>query len=367
MNLSIKNIRLEELDAYLDSEEYRNSSFVPISKIRAISHQNNPRAEREDYCLFLAYDADKFIGYLGAVTDQFFYPDSKVEKVFWLSCMWVLPEYRRHGIAFELLNHAYNVFKGKVLITNFISQSKGAFDKTDQYISLPDLQGIRGYCLLDFATILLRKNPKLKPLKFFFRGADSFGNFFIKVRLKYRKSKLKSSLVISEVDIWDDPLKDFITTQMKDSTFRRNSPIFSWMKEFPWVKHVGQISEESKRYYFSQEGTDYKQWFLKAESKGTPVAFLLLTHFKNELKIPYMLSDNEYIDEVAHYIASFIIENEIKTFVCYYPELNKSIQKHKIFYLTRNSSYGFLIGKGITDIEHSKVKVHPGDGDGAFT
>ncbi len=367
MNIQIKNIRLEELNAYMDSEEYKTSSFVPIGKIRALSHQNNPRANKDDYCLFLAYDDDKLIGYLGAITDRLFYSDSNNEKVFWLSCMWVLPEYRRHGTAFELLRHAYTAFKGKVLITNFIPRSKSAFDKTGQYNSLPDLHGMRGYCLLDLTTILVRRSPKLKPLSFLLKGLDALGNLILSVKLKILRGRLDPALEFSEIENWDSNLADFISKQMEESTFRRDSKVFNWMKEYPWIKKVSQISAESKRYYFSQEGLDFKQWFIKGEQNGIPVAFIMLTYFKNELKLPYILADKEQLDEVARFIAKLILEHKVKTFVSYYPELNRAIKKLKLFFHTRDSAYGFLIGKGISNTDPIEVKVHPGDGDGAFT
>jgi len=77
-----------QLKGYIDSPDFYHSDFVPISKHRAISHINNPRAGDDDILLLLAYEGDKLVGYLGVLPD-FIYIDEKPNKIGWLSCIYV--------------------------------------------------------------------------------------------------------------------------------------------------------------------------------------------------------------------------------------------------------------------------------------
>jgi GNAT superfamily N-acetyltransferase len=367
MNLSIKNIKLGELDGYLQSEEYKKSSFVPISKIRALSHINNPRANKNDICLFLAYNNRALIGYLGAIADSLFI-DENPERVYWLSCMWVLPEYRRDGVALKLLVHAYDCFKGKVLITNFIPRSKGAFDRTSQYFDLAKLNGVRAYALLDSKTLVTRRYPKLKYIKPVLKVIDGAGNLFLQYRQKQTLKKLSLTCSYTEIKSFDASIRSFITDKVNTSLFRRGVDGFNWIKNYPWVIKVDKQTDEAKRYYFSQESEDFEQLFIKVQQKDAIVGILIITIFRGELKIPYLFYKLEFVEDMARYIARLLIGKGVKTYVGYDALINEKLSSLGIFFHTRPSIYGFIAGKEMEQMLKGKdVKLFYGDGDGAFT
>lgn len=365
MNLTIKEIKLKDLEKYMLSEEYSSSSFVPISKLRVISHIKNPRAEEKDVCLFLAYDDSQFIGYLGALPDYMFSSHSK-DKIYWLSCMWVLPGYRRHGVALELLKHAYNFFNGKVLITNYIPQSKKAFDKTGQYNELINLEGIRAYLRFDLANILSRKNPKLKRLKFLISLIDFTANSILNIRLSTQLKSTKNSCEYSEIQLFDEALSEFILKKSSTTLFRRDAEQFIWMMNFPWVKKVDQISKESARYYFSQESKDFQQWFIKVTKQGKVVGFLVLNKNKGELKTPYLLIEDQCAEDISNFILKLCIKEGIRTYIGYNSALNTHLANSNIFIKTKPSTYGFLIGKELHKKVQKPFSLFEGDGDGGF-
>lgn len=365
MNLSIKNISLGELESYIHSEEYKNSSFVPISLLRAISHINNPRSRPEDWCLFLAYDDNKCIGYLGALPDTL-YAGDVAEKVSWLSCMWILPEYRRHGIALKLLKHAYEILDGKVLITNYIPQSKHAFDKTNQYVDLKTLKGIRGYLRTDFEQILVRKNKKLAPVRPLLKMIDFSINLVLNVRLGLKLKSIKTSCKYFEIQSIDGSLAEFIRKKTQYSLFQRRADEFSWFMKYPWVKKVKEISPEAKRYHFSQEGKDFKQWFFKIEQNNIIVGFIILSRFNGELRTPYLLFDEEAVEDIAGLIARLAIQNRIRTYISTNEMLNHCLIKTGIFFHRKVSEHGFIVGKNLQHLIVGDVVVFDGDGDGAF-
>jgi GNAT superfamily N-acetyltransferase len=365
MNLSIRNISLGELENYIHSEEYRNSSFVPISRLRAISHMNNPRSQPADWCLFLAYDGNKCIGYLGALPDTL-YAGNRTEKVSWLSCMWVLPEYRRHGIALKLLKHAYETLHGKVLITNYIPQSKNAFDKTNQYVDLKNLKGIRGYLRACFEQILVRKNKRLAPISPLLKMIDFSINLVLNMRLSLKMKSIKTTCKYSEITSIDSSLAEFIRKKTQYSLFQRGAEEFSWFMEYPWVKKVDSISSEAKRYHFSQEGRDFRQWFFKVERNGVTEGFIILSRFNGELRTPYLFFNEEIAEDIAGFIARLAIQNRIRTYIGTHEKLNFHFVKMGIFFHKKGSEHGFIMGKVLQTLIEGEVVLFDGDGDGAF-
>lgn len=367
MNLSIKNITLRELDVFINSDELETLDFLPISRIRALSHQKNPRAEQDNCCLFLAYDGQKLIGYLGAITDWMFDGDNR-HKVFWLSCMWVLPEYRRHGIALKLLQHSMDVFEGNVLITNFIPRSKAAFDKTSLFEDYATLQGLRGYVRFDMAQILSRRNIFFRKISPILQLSDFILNLPVWLKLKINQANFYTPCTFDEIEEFDERLRKFIDENVSESTFRRGTEEFEWMKNYPWVKKVKKLSKEASKYYFSQEGQDFRQWFLKVEDRGNIVGFLLLTLYRGELKTPYLIYDEKYVREISSIIARIIIKEKVFTYISYNQKINVLLKNSGLFLHSRKSDYGFLIAKSLKEkFPDSSPFLFDGDGDGAFT
>lgn len=367
MNFIIRNITLGELDSFKNSDEYRSLNFVPISRIRAVSHQNNPRADKSDCSLFLAYNNETLIGYLGAISDWMYENTTKL-KVYWLSCMWVLPEYRRHGIALKLLQHSNQVFEGKVLITNFIPRSKAAFDKTGMFTEYSTLSGIRAYVRFDLENILKRRSTVFQKIAPLLKLSDALLNLPVWLKLKINISNFSTNCKVENIDSFDNKLSDFIQEQIADSTFRRGTEEFNWIINNPWVKRVNKISSEAAKYYFSQEGKDFRQWFLKVEKNDSIIGFLVLTLHKAELKTPYVLYDEKYVSEIAAIIGRLIIKEKVNTYISYNEKVNKALRESGLFLHVRKSEYGFLISNELKQTLSEKLpKLYEGDGDGAFT
>jgi len=84
--IQIRQLNKAQLLTFIYSEEYKNLTFIPITKHRAISHIHNPRADDDDIILFLAYENEELVGYLGVLADKIYYQNSPI-KCGWLSCL----------------------------------------------------------------------------------------------------------------------------------------------------------------------------------------------------------------------------------------------------------------------------------------
>lgn len=82
------------LSQYISSNDFGSQQTLPISKHRALSQINNPRAEENDVLLILAKEEGQVLGYTGVLPDMLF--DSI--KFGWLSCLWVSEEARGKNI-----------------------------------------------------------------------------------------------------------------------------------------------------------------------------------------------------------------------------------------------------------------------------
>ncbi len=368
MSRRIRKIQVAELKDFISSKEFEDFAFYPISKLRALSHINNPRAEDNDIALFLYYDNEKFVGYLGGVPEIMYGSENTTLKVFWLSCMWILPEYRRSGVALELMNFAFETYNGKTLITNYIPQSKGVFDKTGNYSLLTELDGIRGFLRFDLQTILQRKYKAAKKIKPMLKGIDSVLNTFVNARLKRLCRKWNVDCTYKEILEIDDELNDFIKLKVEKSIFKREKEVFNWIIRYPWIVSDGLSETEKRKYYFSQQGKDFKQWFIKVKNGADIVGFLILTRFNGELKTPYIIYEEKHADDIAFYIAKLMVVNGVKTFVCHDQKIAKLVKGLRVCVYSKISKKGFLISNNLKkELQDSEFLIFEGDGDSVFT
>jgi GNAT superfamily N-acetyltransferase len=369
MNFSLKYIRTDELLDYVNSQEYDKQSFVPISKLRALSHANNPRARPEDIALILAFDKEKLIGYLGSIPEYLFIDEKRI-PVCWLSCMWVLPEYRRAGIASRLLADAYKIYRTYIFITNYIPRSKAAFFKTGYFREIKTLPGVRAYFRSDLLYLLSRRYSKLKVLRPLLWLADTMINAGNSVKNFFLLRHLKIAYSYEQLETINETAGSFIREAMKGTPFRRSQEEFEWMMKYPWVSNVREDQIDYKKYYFSQYSPDFKQWFIHIRSKsGETVGFMMLTRHKHEIKTPYLIGKKAIYEDIFRYLCRFMIDNKIYTLVTHNNNLVEQISKHtKFFLLIRPKEYGFIATPEIAKLMNNDPgKFFDGDGDGAFT
>lgn len=368
--ISIKNINISGLDDFIRSDEYMALKNIPVSRQRAISQINNPRADKNDVVLFLAYKEDEFIGYLGALPD-YIYSGKERFKIAWLSCMWVDKRYRRSGIAYRLMNHANEVWNSNLLISNFIPQSKAVFDKTDSYTDFITLYGIRGYLRFDLAGILSSRKKIFKRIKFLLSFSDLILNIFNELRLiLWKMFRAKSTYKIEYLNEIDNETDEFIRKHNADSLTGKQKKEFDWMIKYPWIKE-GKPDHNSKKYEFSSVAKRFGYMNMKVFNEDDQlIAFCILTRNNSFLKTPFLFFDIENVKIVNNVITDIALSLKIKTITTYNKNLAEFIFKRSYPYIkTKKMEYHSIITKKLSErIKISKdVVFFEGDGDGAFT
>ena len=108
--IDFKILNKEGLETFINSKEYFNLKTLPITKHRAISHIKNPRADKDDILLILAFEENDIVGYLGVLPDRLFLSDEKSYKCGWLSCFWVDYSVRGKGIGEQLIRKSLELW-----------------------------------------------------------------------------------------------------------------------------------------------------------------------------------------------------------------------------------------------------------------
>lgn len=152
--ISIQKISLEKLGDFIHSTDFKKLRNKPISKIRAVSYINNPRANKNDIVLYMVFNLDELIAYRTIFSDYFTNEDNN--KVFfgWLSGNWVHTKHRRKGLSTLLFNEVLKDWNHKLMYTNYAEASKLVYDKTQKFNLLLDLKGARYYTRFCLGDIL---------------------------------------------------------------------------------------------------------------------------------------------------------------------------------------------------------------------
>jgi GNAT superfamily N-acetyltransferase len=366
----IKDIKTSQLAEFISSGEYGEMEHIPINRQRAMSDIHNPRGDKDDKVLFLAYDDERFIGYLGAVADSFNI-NNKPYKVAWLSCMWIDKEYRRKGIAVELMNHAHEIWDSNLLITNYIPTSLKVFEKTGKFTEFKSLPGIRGYLRFNLAEIIILKKPGMKSIKWIFLVFDFISNLFNDFRLIFWRSAMNiSNIKIEYLQSLDDETDRFIIQNSKDNLSPKDKSVFNWIKKYPWVLNSPFEDDTSKRYEFSAVSKNFNQLFIKiTNNENSVIAFLMLTVHGTHLKTPYLFFDRNYAGVIRKVIYAHLLNLKVRTFTTFHPELIKIIKsKRNPFILVRKMTHKSLITKELLQKikDPDKYILMEGDGDCAF-
>lgn len=369
--ISIKEITVSELPAFVESEAYHALEVVPISPQRAISQFHNPRSKGSHPALFLAFDGDRFVGYLGAVPDYFYLSsDEKIEVAF-LSCMWVHPQYRRSGVAFDLMTKAHDSWQGRLFITNYYKVSRAVFDKTGQYTEYALLKGHKIFYRSAFYPLLLsRWGKRYRLLQWMTKLADyMFNTFWDGVQQLLPAGNPPPLEYLSHFNPAD---KKLIATLNHDTAFQRADYEFDWISKFPWVIQAEVADIHSSRYFFSCLVKEFNQWWVRVyDITSNAYALALMQLRDGELTVPYMFSPDQGTSlQFANYCRYLIKRKRIISFTCFYPEVTNLVRQQSNDILWQKTvEKGFLTTKVLKDRLGSEPAgaVHPGDGDAVFT
>ncbi|WPO90085.1 GNAT family N-acetyltransferase [Chryseobacterium sp. HR92] len=350
----LRTFNRKELEDFIFSGDFQQYDFLPITKHRALSHIQNPKATEEDTLLILAFFEEKLIGYVGCFPDCF-EVDGKEIRYAWLSTLYVNPEYRKKRPAKALLKRVFEEYEGRIAITEFTKEAEALYNIMGVFEYVFPKEGKRYYFRTDAAKMIPEKKPGTKPLKPLFHTLDAAANLLISIKsLPVQKPDFKYEVLYRI----DKESADFIN----GFSGIRNADEINTFIENPWVLE----GKKDEKYLFSSFADSFKYFWIKIWDQNNKLTSCFLLQLRDGyLKIPYLFADDN-LDEVVRVLNYFIVTHKVKGFTSYQTVLNKKIQQSKTFshIYDRDFKREYLFHKQLLELLPDNFNPNYQDGDG---
>ena len=367
--MKIKEFTIADLKQAISLNNLWDTEVIPITKHRAISHVNNPRADENDIALIVAYENGDVIGYLGVLPEKIFIEEIEY-KVGFLSCWWINPAFGSLGATFLLI--ALQRYEDHIFSFDFTHSAAKVYEASNRFIKLKEIEGLRMNIRINSKDIISEKIPKLRILRPVLGIIDYFMNRFINLRLmiwERNNNDILKNIKIEYVNNIDRETQAFIKKNRKRELFKRGSKELNWIIKYPWVLSAPLNDKTSAGYYFSSVSNRFLFLNIKIfNANDVMIGFLILQLRDNRLIIPYCYFDEYSIDYILKVIGLHIIKLNVYTFSTFNQDLIENLSKIKfpVFY-TGNISRLCITSKKYKDIDFKNYHLQDGDGDRVFT
>jgi len=353
--ITLKTFNRKELEDFIYSGDFQQYDFLPITRHRALSHIQNPKASDEDTLLILAFSEDKLVGYVGCFPDSFIIQGKEIRYA-WLSTLYVNPEYRKKRPAKALLKRVFEEYEGRIAITEFTKEAEALYNIMGVFEYVFPKKGKRYYFKTDAAKMIPEKKPETQPLKPLFKILDAAANRLISIK---NLATSKPDFKYEVLDRIDKESADFIN----GFSGRRTADEINTFIDNPWVLE----GRKDEKYLFSSFTETFKYFWIKIFDKNNKLTSCILLQLRDGyLKIPYLFAEGN-ADEVVRFLKYFIVTHKVKGFTCYQSTLNKEIQQSKVFshIYERDFNREYLFHKNLLELlpDHFNPNYQDGDGD----
>lgn len=362
--MKIKAYSKAQLLSFVESDAFRQMDHLPISIHRAISHSNNPRIKKEDPLLFIAYQNDKMVGYLGALPDYVSIKD-RASRIAFMSCIWVDPDFRGHGVGSILVKELAKTYP-LCLGIEYVERTKPIYDRTAIFENAPLVkEGIRIYFRSMLNEVLVNKWPVLAKLRLLFKTLDSVLNFCTNL-LHFGRLKPPDNIEISSS--FSSEAIEFIDQRNQHEIFRRANEEFNWITSYPWILNTSEKNAKlHKKYHFTSHADQFSNTILVGRNKNQRIEFVLfLTQLDGKAKLPYAYFTS--IEKVIPCLLYWLQNEKVESFTCFHPEISKQLFQSKFKAVLRKKILKkTLISKRLKTLLPADFYIQDGDGDSVFT
>jgi GNAT superfamily N-acetyltransferase len=362
--MDLKSYTLEELEPYLLPLFSNPDSILPVSPLRLRSYLENPRAEPYDPVLFEIHHDGKLVAYRTLLPDCFYNDKGDPVRFAWLSGNWVTPLMRRQGLSTRLLEMAEEKWQGRLMYTNYAPESKALYDGTGRFMVIANREGKRFYLRSATEELLGNRVGSTQLLQ----TGDRFIN---RIRERsIRKFPFPEQVVqclVEQVGGFDKKSGELADRFSKFSLFRRDSEIFRWALENPWVS---SSAGDPVRYQFSYRARRFENRLYHMTQPGeNSNGFLWLLLHNNVLSVPYLFAGSgELYPCMTELIIKTMIDEGITHTTIRYKDLMKQMMVHKkIFLSVRKMPQLIFAHKNLAGLLPEEPLIHDGDGDVMFS
>lgn len=333
--MQIKPYTIADLRTVLSSNDFWRTETLPITKQRALAHIHNPRAQSEDIVLFVAYQDNDVIGYLGILPDRIFIAD-KAYKLGWLTGWWVNPRRALTGVGTALLFKALNAYNQQVGVSGNSKDAGKVLQASQKFIAINPLRGL---------DITFDSNPGLQGRKG--RIADLDFEYIASI------DKETGALIKRH--------------NIRDLT-RKNKADLDWVMTYPWLLSAPWKDNLSKKYYFSSIAKRFSYLGVKVfqRDKGL-IGYFVIKARDDKMALLYAYFDSEDGDAVSAAVVHHAQAMDATVLSLYEQRLLASLPGLDYsFSSSKSVSRGFLLTKPFADKAWADCRLQGGDGDLAF-
>ncbi len=363
--METRTLTKKDLHNFIFSKEFYQITNIPISKHRAISQINNPRASDDDIVLVIQFDENKVVGYLGVLPDHF-YDGKEFQKAGWLSCFWVDENYKSKNVAANLFRRVIKAWQQKILITNMVPWLEPIYQKTGIFQTTQYKIGLRGYMRFNLADILPPKYEIFKKLTFILRISDRVLNALGDIRFLFYRAYKNTEIKYEHLNHLDKTIEDFINSHNKKNWNLRGKREIEWIMKYPWILEGVKNDFNTSRYYFSSFSKRFFYQLIKySDHKENIVGLMLVCVRDNNLTVPYIYTDYKYLEIISKSLINIMVYLKINMITIFNEDLSQSIKNLKApFLFKKEVKRPYLISKNLNYI--TELNFQDGDGDCAF-
>jgi hypothetical protein len=362
--MRIEKITVGELTAYIESASFKASKDIPITRLRAISQSENPRAASGDIALLVARDEqNQLLSFVGLLPDTIFVNETP-QKLWSNSCWWANPAVKENG-GVQLLFLSCKLTANKLFFPDLTPHTAKIVAKMKGYNTLTLENGVRGYLHLNLVTLLPSRSVFFSKCKYILRLADSAANFIhmptITLWKRHLHNKGLQYRILEEVD---DEASGFIARMNRQEVFRREKEELNWIIRNPWI--TTDFLPDDKRYAFTHTVSSFKTIPVTVYSEGNVCAFFILLFRNGNAQLTYFYACHEELGRAADVIFELLLKEKAFTFTAFNRQLSEYLFSHKHpFLLIRRQTKTIGFSKEYEGVIAEKSLQH-GDGDCAF-
>jgi hypothetical protein len=367
--MEFKVFTVADLGLALLSEDFWLTKTLPITKQRAVSLCHNPRAEKDDPVLLVAYQDKQVVGYLGILPDKIFFNNAD-HKLGWLTGWWTDPCLATKGVGAILLYKALNTYRDRIGVSGGSKEARKALHASQKFITLKPLKGLDIRFRLNATGAILRRFPSLKIFRFLFRVADAMLDEIVNLRGFFweRRTHIRQRLAFEYVSSIDAETSRFIERHHRHDLTRKGKAELDWIMTYPWIVSAPQKDSASKRYFFSSISARFFFLGVKvfAQNNGM-VGFLMLSVRNQRMRVVYSHFEDRHAPSIAAAAVYHALAMDVSFLSLYDERLVKSVSGLRCpFWSTQSISRGFFLSKAFADFPLADCRLHGGDGDFAF-
>lgn len=344
-----------DISRMLDDGTFWQSGALPVTRERAISQINNPRAAPTDVILVVAYGADgEVCAYIGMLPDRAWVGEAH-EKFAWLTAWWVSPTNAPSGVGFLVLVKAMSCYQNKVAAQGFSDQALGVYAASRKFSDYSKLDGA------EFEFFGKREIALWSVL-------NKLRQWISKARLRWVRGQLDlSNARLLEVRRVDEDSERMLRSHAATNISRRLGPDFDWIRDYPWVRMRNGTVDDGD-YYFTRYADHFAIRFFKVlDADGQCRAFLIFKERDRRTELAGAYYDEADVDLVADVIRAHVLDSDFVYFSLFDESITTRLQRNVFPYSSRvNVVRRQILSKRLAEIIGGRPAFQAGDADCIF-